>query len=225
MGEGIGFITPRGEFFLPELLHLKPAHGEKPRSLDTSLNATAKAVYLHLLYARVGSTVSEMASRLALSRAGVQRACEDLLARGLAVRSVGGPTKRTALYEHTEIVEYYEAGWEAFGPAAKRVRTVPLEDARGLLACGLSALSERTMLNPPNVAEFAIYLKNEAQLGGDVVPEEGRSALVHVLPYDPAPFAQNGMVDPFTMLKTVNRRDERTDMAIDEVKEGMGWPI
>ena len=225
MAEGVGFVTPRGEFFLPSLLHLKPARRERPRALGTALNATAKAVFLHLLYAQAGSTVSEMADRLALSRAGVQRACEDLLARGLVSRSVGGPTKRTAIYERTEIAEYYEVGWEAFGPAAKRVRSVPLEAARGLLLCGLSALAERTMLNPPDLPEFAVYLKDEAGLGGGAVPEGGRSALVHVLPYDPAPFAQGGVVDPFTMLKTVSRRDERTDMAIDEIKEDMGWPI
>ena len=50
-------------------------------------------------------------------------------------------------------------------------------------------------------------------------------ALVHVLPYDPAPFARDGVVDPFTMLKTVSRHDERIDMAIEEIKEGMGWPM
>ena len=225
MAEGVGFVTPRGEFFLPSLLHLKPTRRERSRATDATFNATAKAVYLHLLYAQAGSTVSEMAGRLALSRAGVQRACEDLLARGLVSRSVGGPTRRTAIYERAEIAEYYEAGWEAFGPAAKRVRTVPLEAAQGLLACGLSALAEQTMLNPPDVPEFAVYLKDEAELGADGVPEEGQSALVHVLPYDPAPFAQGGVVDPFTTLKTVSRHDERTDMAIDEIKEDMGWPI
>ena len=50
-------------------------------------------------------------------------------------------------------------------------------------------------------------------------------ALVHVLPYDPTPFAKDGVVDPFTMLKTVSRHDERIDMAIEEIKEGMGWPM
>ena len=105
------------------------------------------------------------------------------------------------------------------------MRTVPLEAAQGLLACGLSALSERTMLSPPATPEFAVYLKNAAELGDDAVPEGDRSAIVHVLPYDPAAFAQDGLVDPFTMLKTVSRRDERTDMAIDEIKEDMGWPI
>ena len=46
-----------------------------------------------------------------------------------------------------------------------------------------------------------------------------------MLPYDPAPFARDGVVDPLTMLKTVNCHDERTDMAIDEITEDMGWPI
>lgn len=49
--------------------------------------------------------------------------------------------------------------------------------------------------------------------------------LVHVLAYDPVPFASDGVVDAFTMLKTVKRHDERIDMAIEEIKEDMGWPI
>lgn len=225
MEEGVGFVSARGEFFLPALLHLKPAREVKAPSLAAELNATGKSVFLYLLYAQVGSTVSDMAERLSLSRAGVQRACEDLLARGLVTRSTGGPTRRTAIYERIDAAEYFEAGWEAFGPAARRVRTVPLEAARKLPACGLSALASRTMLNPPDTAEFAVSLKLEGALGGDASAEGGRTALVHMLSYDPAPFARDGVVDPFTMLKTVSRHDERIDMAIDEIKEDMGWPM
>ena len=222
MEDGVGFVTARGEFFLPALLHLKPEREGNATPLATELNATGKSVFLHLLYAEGGSTVSDMAQRLSLSRAGVQRACEDLLARGLVTRSTGGPTRRTAIYERIDAAEYFEAGWVAFGPAARRVRAVPLESAEGLPACGLSALASRTMLNPPGMPEFAVHLKREGELGDAAPAEDGRVALVHVLPYDPAPFASDGVVDPFTMLKTVSRHDERIDMAIEEIKEDMG---
>lgn len=225
MEEGIGFVTARGEFFLPALLHLKPEREGNATPLATELNATGKSVFLHLLYAEGGSTVSDMAQRLSLSRAGVQRACEDLLARELVTRSTGGPTRRTAIYERIGAAEYFEAGWVAFGPAARRVRAVPLESAEGLPACGLPALASRTMLNPPDMPEFAVHLKREGELGDAAPAEDGRMALVHVLPYDPTPFAKDGVVDPFTMLKTVSRHDERIDMAIEEIKEGMGWPM
>lgn len=225
MEEGVGFVTARGEFFLPELLHLKPEREGNATPLATELNATGKSVFLHLLYAEGGSTVSDMAQRLSLSRAGVQRACEDLLARELVTRSTGGPTRRTAIYERIGAAEYFEAGWVAFGPAARRVRAVPLEAAEGLPACGLSALASLTMLNPPDTPELAVHLKREGELGDAAPAEDGRMALVHVLPYDPAPFASDGVVDPFTMLKTVSRHDERIDMAIEEIKEGMGWPM
>lgn len=224
MAEGAGFVTARGEFFLPALLHLKPVREKKPAAAESELNATGKSVFLHLLYADSGSTVSEMSERLGLSRAGVQRACEDLLGRGLAEREVGGPTRRTAIYGRIATADYLEAGWGAFGPAARRVLTVPADAADGLLLCGLSALSARTLLNPPAVPEYAVQLKDAGALG-EAVPEGGEAtARVHVLPYNPAPFAQGGAVDPFTMLKTVARHDERIDMAIDEVKEEMGWP-
>lgn len=223
MEEGIGFVTARGEFFLPELLHLKPEREGKATPLAAELNATGKSVFLYLLYAQGGSTVSDMAQRLSLSRAGVQRACEDLLARGLVTRSTGGPTRRTAIYERIDAAEYFEAGWEAFGFAARRVRVVPLEAARNLPVCGLSALALRTMLNPPDIPEFAAHFKREGELGEVVSAVDGRMALVHVLAYDPAPFASDGVVDAFTMLKTVKRHDERIDMAIEEIKEGMGW--
>ena len=225
MADGVGFVTSRGEFFLPALLHLKPGREGKAAPLATELSATGKSVFLYLLYAQGGSTVSDMAGCLSLSRAGVQRACEDLLARGLVTRSTGGPTRRTAIYERIDAAEYFEAGWEAFGAAARRARTVPLEAARNLPACGLSALASRTMLNPPDMPEFAVHLRREGELGEADPAADGRMALVHVLPYDPAPFASDGVVDPFTMLKTVNRHDERIDMAIDEIKEDMGWPM
>ena len=223
MADAVGFVTLQGEFFLPALLRLRPSRAEGMPVTRAEPSATGKSVYLHLLYAEGGSTVSGMAERLGLSRAGVQRACEGLLVRGLVTRTTGGPTRRTAIYERVEGSDYFDAGWEAFGPAARRVRTVPLARAEGLPACGLSALAARTMLAPPSVPEFAVHVKREgALLGAGPDPSEP-TAVVHVLPYDPTPFVRDGMVDPFTMLKTLSRHDERIDMAVDEVKEGMGW--
>lgn len=223
VAEGAGFVTTRGEFFLPALLHLKPIRAERPAAAESELNATGKSVFLHLLYADSGSTVSEMSERLGLSRAGVQRACEELLGRDLVERKVGGPTRRTAIYGRIATADYLETGWDVFGPAARRVLTVPADAADCLLLCGLSALSARTLLNPPSVPEFAVHLKDVGTLG-DTAPEGGEAvARVHVLPYNPAPFAEGGAVDPFTTLKTIARHDERIDMAIDEVKEEMGW--
>lgn len=223
MAEGAGFVTTRGEFFLPALLHLKPLRTQKPVTDESELNATGKSVFLHLLYADSGSTVSEMSERLGLSRSGVQRACEELLGRGLVERKMGGPTRRTALYERVGAVEYFETGWDAFGPAAKRVLTVPLEEADGLPLCGLSALSAHTLLNPPAVLEYAVRLRDAGTLGKAVPKSDEPVARVHVLSYNPAPFVEGGTVDPFTMMKTVSRHDERIDMAIDEVKGEMGW--
>ena len=83
---------------------------------------------------------------------------------------------------------------------------------------GLSALAARTLLMAPQTSVFA-------NLTPLAVEEGDPAVIIQVLAFDPAPFAQDEAVDPFTMLKTIDRRDERIDMAVDEIKEAEGWPI
>lgn len=221
------FLTQAGEFYLPGLLRTIPSPATKPRPLDTELTAMGKTAFLHFLYyGGTPSTIKDVCARTGLSRGGAQRACEELLRHGLLQRRTGGPTNRTAYYTVADPAAYFEKGWRLFGRTVKKTLSLPRdavpEDA---FRSGLSALAARTLLMAPQTSVFAIGPKQAANLTPLAVEEGDPAVIIQVLAFDPAPFAQDEAVDPFTMLKTIDRRDERIDMAVDEIKEAEGWPI
>ncbi len=186
-----------------------------------------KTAFLHFLYyGGTPSTIKDVCARTGLSRGGAQRACEELLRHGLLQRRTGGPTNRTAYYTVADPAAYFEKGWRLFGRTVKKTLSLPRdavpEDA---FRSGLSALAARTLLMAPQTSVFAIGPKQAANLTPLAVEEGDPAVIIQVLAFDPAPFAQDEAVDPFTMLKTIDRRDERIDMAVDEIKEAEGWPI
>lgn len=222
----VGFLTDDGEFFMPAKIRLRVAKEPAPRIARTSLPPTAKAAALSILL-NPGQEVTsaDIASRLGISPTAAKRALRTLLDETSLAKSVAGPTGRTFFYRIDDLESFAEDVSEAFGPAVRERILVAEGDAAGLPLCGLSALSERSLLSPPKTPQVAAAPSEAAALRLAAISEVGGERLVEVsvLDYDPSPFAEGGIVDPFTMMKTTRESDERIEMAIEEASEEVPW--
>lgn len=222
----VGFLTDDGEFFMPARIRLKAVKESVPRIERTSLPPTAKAAALAILLdPDRGVTSADIARMVGISPTAAKRALRTLLDKTSLAKSVAGPTGRTFFYRVDSLESFAETVSEAFGPVVRERILVTEEDAAELPLCGLSALSERSLLSPPKTPQAAAAPSDAAALRLAAASEIGNERLVEVsvLDYDPYPFVKDGIVDPFTMMKTIRESDERIEMAIEEASKEVPW--
>lgn len=160
-----------------------------------------------------------------MSPASVSRGFSSLVKRGMLDYSVGGKTGRKRAYLVSDPKEFFRKGREAFGNPVRRRLTMRLSENQGLLRCGLDALAARSDLNPPSMPAYAVSPALGRELEGlrSAAADGETPSEILILSYDPAPYADNGLVDLFTMLATITERDERVSIAIRQAMGGVEW--
>lgn len=95
------------------------------------------------------------------------------------------------------------------------------------LYAGESALAALSMLSPPQEPVFALGPKAWRRIAKQVehIPiEDVGTCQVQVWRYDPALFARNGAVDPFSLyLSLRDESDPRVEMALERLMEELVW--
>lgn len=222
----IGFMTNKGEFFIPGMLRLKHTKKRVPRPKKTRLSPTTKTALLAISEAEPhGFTANQLEARTGLSRASVNRALIQLAERGLIEKRIGGPKGRTLLYSIPDRGEFAKTAAQALDPVVKERFFVEEGSAANLPLCGLSALSERSLLSPPRIPQVAAPPSMAAELREVIVGEDDavRPVEVNILNYDPSAFVEGGLVDLFTMVKTIREDDERIRLSLEEALEDAPW--
>ena len=83
---------------------------------------------------------------------------------------------------------------------------------------GLSALSEMSMINPPDTPCYAINGKSSRLIGTDVLMDASAQVKVELWRYDPDILSGNGQVDPLSLAMTLkDDSDERIEEAVEEL--------
>ena len=103
-------------------------------------------------------------------------------------------------------------------PIRKVVYVRKVERINNASIAGLSALSEKSMLNPPNVESYAINGRGIQLEGTERLMDEATQMEVELWKYDPKILGNNGLVDPLSLamsLKTCS--DERVEQALEEM--------
>ena len=225
LSERCGFVTDDGQAYIPGFLRLIPRRQLPAASQPEPWGPAERQAFLHLL-THVGSTVTSADLRKAtgMSATTANRALAAVASAAPVERAVGGATGRTNVWRVENAEAFVERGTEAFGDPLRRHVYVERSEADGLPLAGLSALSERSLLAPPVVGQRACGVRDARGLH-PVDPHEtcGLMSEVLVLSFDPKPFMRDGMVDLYTMIRTVDRSDERVDAALEEATEGCPW--
>lgn len=216
-----GFLTEQGDMYLPQLaLALK--EGMRRRSAIRTFTPAQQQAFLYCLLGSEPLTQEGLRELTGISAAGASRALSSLSETGLIDYRIGGKTGRKREYFVPDKAEFFRRGKKLFGSPIRSYENKVCTPEDRVLASGLSALAERSDLLPPSNAIVAIgpnVKTNENPGDGEIE----KTCIIQRLAYDPIPFAENGAVDPFTMLMTIDEEDERISMALRKALGGYSW--
>ncbi len=228
--ERIAFLAVDKQMFLPFLaLHIKKKQERKIEAEKREkFAASTQMVFLALLYSdekKYGA--EELARELNVSAMTVLRAMDELKKIGIVNCEIGGQTGRKKIFKPIDKNEYYRIGKEyLFNPVKRSVDVRFIPDDMKIYKSGLTALGEQTMLGEPNREIFAVYgnLKTleKYQISRFQALEEGLPE-IQIMQYDIGKLTGNQYVDPITLILSLGEKDERIEMAIDELMREAEW--
>lgn len=225
----IPFVIEDGQMYLPFLgLDLKRA----PETIEYGIkqfSASAQLAYLYFLYHKdVQINMTEFANRMGLTNMTASRALNELYHASLITYEMGGKTGRSKVYKRISDPEYFLKGRKYIkSPVQKNVyaKSKP-QDA---LIAGLDALSELSMLNPPNQAVVAIsrdefnQQKIEIIKNKDII-KDSQLVEIQIWEYDPKQVSDNNHVDLLSLYASLKEEnDERIEQALEEILRGEAW--
>lgn len=217
-----GFVTGQGDMYLPQLaVALRTSATKKPSSTRAFTPAQQQA-FLYCLLEDGPLTQRGLREKTGMSAAGASRALSSLSEAGLIDYEVGGKTGRKRSYFVPDKAELYRRGRKLFGDPIKSVERRPASAAGSFPISGLSALAARSELVGP-ASRIVATGPAAGSLEDAAATAPEATCIVQRLSYDPLPFAESGVVDPFTMLMTIDEEDERISMSLREALGGYPW--
>ena len=92
-------------------------------------------------------------------------------------------------------------------------KQTPLSSMR---IAGMSALSQMSMVNPPDMLCYAVHGKKELPSGTDVLIDASAQVKVEIWKYDPNILSENDTVDPLSLaISLKDDPDERIEEAVE----------
>jgi DNA-binding MarR family transcriptional regulator len=219
------FITRDGSYYIPQLALSLSRIQEAAITQRRNFNPTQQLVFLYCLYSNNSQQIEApvIQKALALSSGSVSYALSAFEDYGLIQYTTGGKTGRKKSYYIDDKTKFYREGITFFGNPIKETLEAPLSCAdSSWLKSGLSALSEKSDLLPPSWPYFAISPAQAKEL--TLSADDGEDCcIIQILRYSPALFAEDGCVDPVTMLLSVGEKDERISIALRQVLGNFEW--
>jgi hypothetical protein len=230
IGQGVPFIVPGNQLYIPDLAIDLREHFRAPRpGREDGLSPVAQAVLFdHLLRRDETATIpSLIAARLHYSAMSIGRAFDDLAASGVAL------TERHGKERHIR----FKAGGRQLFDATRNLLRSPVRalkfvrgdpDRAPLKQAGEAALAALTDLSSPPIATYAIAAtdwKAITQTSGFVETTRDQADLViETWSYDPAALSDTNIVDPLSLYAQFkDNRDERVSMAAEHLLENILW--
>ncbi len=227
VAERIPFLLTDKQAFLPFVyLNLTAS---KPIKQPSDFTPTTQAVFLALLFSEgEPRTQGDLSDQLCLSAMSVSRSIEQLLRHGLISVTTAGKTGRRKIIDVPDLSEFYRAGIRHFGNPVKRTLYATGDLPTGLPRSGLDALATRTMLAPSGRPWFTAFHRRRSEFIENPIDwfeanDRDDSFRIDLLTYDPSVFSIDGLVDPVTMLLSVDEHDERIDQALTDHMKGYPW--
>ncbi|MEX0643123.1 MAG: winged helix-turn-helix domain-containing protein [Pirellulales bacterium] len=226
----VPFIIPGNQMYLPMLaIHLRE-HFRKPKTGRPKFRPSTQAILIHTLLHGIDElSPTELAPRLGYSAMTISRALDELEAADLAESAQFGRER------HLHFTEPRPWVWKKAQPFLRNpvqgrhwIRMVQRHELPGPLA-GLSALAHYSMLAEPHYVVVAVSREDWKSLRQrDAATEAGADepdALnVEVWSYPPALLADTRLVDRLSLyLSLKDTKDERIEVALDEMMENVTW--
>lgn len=212
----IPFIVPDKQIYLP-FMGIVLQNRFCAESIQTErLQPSAQVLFFYYLYQKKKQIyLSDVSKKLGFSRMTITRAVRQLEQTALFTTEKDGVPKILAgKYTVRELYDKMQPYLTS--PVRKTIyvdRQVTLPPRR---IAGMSALSQMSIINPPEIPCYAINGKKAVLTGTDVLMDASAQVKVELWKYDPDILAGNDAVDPLSLALTLkDDPDERIEEAVE----------
>lgn len=233
LGNRVAFIDEEKELYLPFMalrIQLRKKTENDTLNYAAQFAPGTQLLYLYLLYQPERSyDMTVLSQVLGISLMTAQRGLKDLQDKGLVTVTVGGKTGRLKTFRRIDQTLYYRKGKRFLNNPVKMelyVRSMP--KGVKLLKSDLTALGEQTMLGEPEKRTFAIDEKSASAIDHSLMlsadhADDSNAIRIQVMKYNIAALTENEYIDPVTLILSLSERDERIEMAVEELMEDKNW--
>ena len=222
----IPFMMIPTQIYLPFLgiLFSKKFTGAEGRAL-LQLTANAQMILLYLLYNKQADyTKKELAVILGLDPVYVTRGTKELASRGFIAEKRKGRSVEVGLtIDSKELFNVVNSALSS--PVSDVIYVRKTEDVIRLPKASDFALSEISMLNPPEIAVYACFKKSRIVDKFEITDEPGwekpsEICKVEMWNYDPVKLCENGIVDKLSLYASLkDTKDPRVQGELENVLE------
>ncbi len=230
MERNIPFISDSGQLYLPFLgMSLSDRFVRRREINAEKMMPTTQALFLHVLYRCKDDPImkKDAAEAIDVTNTTITRASEQLISMGLLSEEVHG---REHYMRATETGrKLYEKAVPYLIDPIQTVRTaVKSDEYDSCPLSGESALAACTMLNEPVIITRAVYKSDyddsRVMIADSLWNDDKEMMSIELWKYDPALFAENGIVDPVSLALSFKENvDERIEEALEDYLENYQW--
>ena len=224
--EHIPFIVEGRQIYLPFMAIYLQERFDSERQMTTKLLPSAQLLLLYYIYQGCGEVLTSTAAReLSFTATSISRASRQLEELGLLKAEKRGVHK--VLFSGKQPQELFEDAKDYLMNPVKRTIYVDKKNMReNLLLSSYSALSEYSMLNPPEVQYYASpSISGWEESASNSLRHAADQYAVELWRYDPVKLADGECVDRLSLaLALRDDRDERTEEAVEEMLAGL-WRV
>lgn len=224
------FITVDKQMYLPFMaIHLKQSSAKKNEIEDRDkFTAATQLIFLYMLYTEQESFgVEELTKKLGVSSMTVNRTMTMFEQIGLVSSKITGQTGRKKLYILSERKNYFQIGKKyLINPVQKSIYVKEVPENVKVYKAGITALGEQTMLAEPKNQVVATSNKQANHLANIVTKEQALTdglPEMQIMKYDIGKLTKNEYVDSISLIMSIKTKDDRTEIAIDELMKGTLW--
>ena len=227
---GIPFIVPNSQIFVPELgMSLKEFCAGKREKVE-KISAAAQFLLLYFIYQKKHEekSQSKIAEYLNMSAMNVSRAVPELQELGLVESRKEGTSK--VIKSVATGKELYQLSSEYLqSPVQKKIYVSLKYFDMDLPFAGETALAKKSMLNYPKCTVFAMDKKLVKNIPQEAIVEpklmtDNDYIEIELWKYNPSVYISDEMVDIVSLVQSLKDvEDERVEMQIEEIMEEYEW--
>lgn len=212
----IPFIIPEKQIYLPFMgIALQNRFGAENFRTE-QLQPSAQVLFFYYLYQKKQQIyMNDACKKLGFSAMTITRAVRQLEQTTFFTTEKEGVQKKlTGKYTGQELYDKMQPYLTS--PVRKIIYVDKHASLSPMLIAGISALSQMSMINPPNILCYAANGKKGVPTGTDILIDASAQVKIELWKYDPNILSEKGVVDPLSLAMSLkDETDERIEEAVD----------
>lgn len=212
----IPFVVPEKQIYLPFMGVVLQNRFCAESVRTEQLQPSAQVLFFYYLYQKKQQIyMNDASKKLGFSAMTVTRAVRQLEQTNFFTTEKEGVQKKlTGKYTARELYDKMQPYLTS--PVRKTIYVDKQTSLSPMSISGMSALSQMSMINPPDVLCYAVNGKKVILAGTDILMDSSAQVRVELWKYDPDILSGNETVDPLSLAMSLkDESDERIEEAVD----------